>query len=140
MARFVSYCEHDAASDCVLWKGGTTAGHGHFARYGAFWFSGRRWLAHRWAARFIHGLDIEEKQIDHCCPHVPRPNTLCVQHLQAVTATVNRELQWIRVQVGADPYPYGEETALKIHSDVPFWHPPSWLKPYKEVARGQCPF
>lgn len=121
LARFVSKCEFDPTTGCVVWTGGRTQGQGHSVPYGSFWFEGRRWFAHRWAAKHIHGLDIDQlgTQVDHNCR-----NTLCVQHLQVVSATVNRELQWIRVQVGCDPY----TPDAPLEGDVPFFIEPDWLK------------
>lgn len=58
-------------------------------------------------------------QVDHGCG-----NTLCVQHLASMPPAANRELQWIRVQVGLDPPP----VAPAIDDDgVPFFWPPEWL-------------
>lgn len=103
--RFAAKCEFDPATGCVLWTAGTTQGRGHSAPYGSFWDDGRRWFAHRWAAKHIHGLKIEGMQVDHCCPHTGgRPNTLCVEHLQAVTIYEHVELEQRRnniyIQVG----------------------------------------
>ena len=128
LERFVAKCAFDAGTGCVRWTGGQTQGRGHSAPYGSFWYEGRRWFAHRWAARFIHGLDIDGLQVDHCCPRelVAHPDTLCVQHLQAIPAADNRELQWLRVQVGIDeppPLPAPADGLL-----VPFFTAPAWLQ------------
>jgi hypothetical protein len=120
LQRFVEKCRFDPASGCVLWVGGTTQGRGHHVPYGSFWFEGRRWFAHRWAAKFIHGHEIAGLQVDHECT-----NTLCQQHLRPVEASINRELQWIRVQVGCDPYPYPEPEPC---DGIPFHWPPPWLE------------
>lgn len=144
--RFLRNCRFDAGTGCVLWTGGTTAGRGHSARYGAFWFEGARWAAHRWAAKFIHKFNIDGLQVSHCCEdhsHLIAPNTLCVQHVGPETAAVNRELQtrhlravrqsleqrrfWVHAQVGlVDPPP-----ALPAHeafTGVPFYEAPEWLR------------
>jgi len=119
--RFRAKCRFDACTGCVNWIGGTTAGQGHTARYGAFWFEGRRWFAHRWAAQYVHGLHVDYTvQIDHMCR-----NTLCVQHLQSVSPTFNRELQWIRVQVGLEPEP---EPYVYPEDVIPFHIAPEWLR------------
>ncbi len=136
LERFLEKCRFDPATGCVLWIGGTTAGRGHHARYGSFKYQRKRWFAHRWAAKFIHGLEIDDMQVDHCCPHTNTPNTLCVQHLQAVLPSINRELQWIRVQVGCDEYPYPE---LEDSDDIPFHVPPPWLTS-TAIALADCPF
>lgn len=125
--RFVEKCRFDPITGCVIWIGGRTQGRGHSVPYGSFWSDGRRWFAHRWAAVYIHGLEIEGLQVDHCCPTIPIPNTLCVEHLQSVPAAINRELQWIRTQVGLlEPPPYCDDPA----SDAPIEHspcsPPVW--------------
>lgn len=130
LVRFLSFCEHDPGTGCVIWTGGTTAGRGHHARYGAFWYDRRRWFAHRWAAKHIHGLDIDDMQVDHCCPPYRAgdwlaPNTLCVEHVQAVLPTVNRELQWIRVQVGLEDAPAQCDEQF---NGVPWYDAPEWMR------------
>ena len=138
LRRFAEKCTFQYSTGCVLWAGGKSAGRGHSAYYGSFWFDGRRWSAHRWAAFFIHGLDIDGVQVDHCCP--AGAHTLCVQHLQTVTAAVNRKLQserpgrayqdpgvqehWVLVQKG-----YREpEEILREDDGVPFFSEPEWLR------------
>lgn len=130
--RFVAKCQFDPGTGCVIWTGGQTSGRGHHAPYGSFWFEGRRWFAHRWAAKFIHDLPIDDLQVDHCCPHDRAgpyerlaPNTLCVQHVQSVPPTVNRELQWIRAQVGLDEPP---PVCLDAFAHLPFYETPQWLR------------
>lgn len=130
LERFRKYLRFDACTGCVLWTGGTTQGRGHTAPYGSFWFEGRRWFAHRWAAKYIHGIEIEGLQVDHCCPHTGgKPNTLCVEHLQAVTLLENVALQqrrhWIHTQVGILPTEPGYEEDPEA---VPFFLPPAWLQ------------
>ena len=132
LERFLSFCQFDPGTGCVIWTGGQTSGRGHSAPYGSFWFEGRRWFAHRWAAKFIHGLVIEDNQVDHCCPAdrlgawpLLPPNTLCVEHVQAIPAVLNRELQWIRAQVGLDEPP---PVFLDAFAEVPFYTAPSWLR------------
>lgn len=145
--RFLRNCEHDPATGCVLWAGGTTAGRGHHARYGAFWYEGERWAAHRWAAAHIHGHDINGYQVDHCCPlwrhggpDPLAPNTLCVDHVRPLTSGENRDLQaargqmltqgvldrkyWVYVQVGLLEAPQEYEPPAM---GVPFYLPPAWL-------------
>ncbi len=117
LTRFLRYCRFDPLTGCTLWVGGTTAGRGHSARYGAFWFEGKRWYAHRWSAKFIHGLDITDRQVDHNCVErvgLAASNTLCVDHVQSITAAHNRELQWIRAQVGLDPPPPSFDRAVVL--------------------------
>lgn len=124
--RFRSKCRFDPLTGCVVWTAATTSAQGKTAEYGYFWFEGKMWLAHRWAARYIHGLDISDPttQVDHCC-FPDRPcNTLCVQHVRVLPATVNRELQWIRVQVGLDRAP---DVYQDDPDDVPYYVEPEWL-------------
>lgn len=129
LQRFAKFLEFDPTTGCVMWTGGTTMGRGHTAPYPSFWDQGKRWLGHRWAAKYIHGLDIDGFQVDHCCPHTGgRPNTLCVEHLQAVTHYEHVELEqrrnWIYVQVGlleAEPLFEPDPNALPCH------RPPAWF-------------
>lgn len=131
LLRFRRFCRFEPETGCVVWTGGQTKGRGHHVPYGAFKFAGQRWFAHRWAAKFIHGLEIEDMQVDHCCPHIPRPNTLCVEHLQSLTLDENRALQTRRtaiyLQVGLLTYEevYGPEP--EPVDEIPFFTPPSWL-------------
>lgn len=128
--RFLRKVRFCAVTGCVLWTGGTTSGRGHSQPYGSFKFEGRRWFAHRWAAKHIHGLDIDGFDVDHCCD--PAPNTLCVQHLRAETPARNRELQTMRrmihLQVGLVSYEdvYGPDRTLDVDT-LPFHLPPAWL-------------
>lgn len=148
LQRFIAKCRHDPGTGCVLWTGGTTSGRGHSAPYGAFWFERRRWFAHRWAAQFIHGLSITGHQVDHMCQR-----TLCVQHLQAIPAALNRELQttraraaqsietrryWIHVQVGLEPDP--PRITDEPFTDIPFFPAPPWMKKPATVGGSLIPF
>ena len=134
----------------MVWIGGKTKGRGHHVDYPSFWFDGERWFGHRFAARFIHGLDIDGFHVDHCCPNIPIPNTLCVEHVQAKTPRQNRELQterrrhFIHLQVGLVQYqdaygfPAGQESG---EPDIPFYLPPHWLGLSKGVKNDiECPF
>lgn len=112
-------CRFNPATGCVEWVGGKTRGRGKTSWYGSFWYEGRRWTAHRWAARFIHGLEIDGLEVDHECG-----NTLCVHHLQTCTGPVNRELYWIRVEVGLEPEP---DEAGPEDDGIPFHLPPPWF-------------
>lgn len=154
LARFASKCAFDPATGCVMWIGTTTHGHGRNEPYGYFWFEGKMWLAHRWAAHFIHGFDIEGLEVDHCCPC--GPSTLCVQHLAGETGEANRALRhertprpaagqsnetrryWLFVEIGIEQHRPAERDA----GDVPFYEPPAWLKPFlaKSENDNDCPF
>ena len=139
LERFAEKCAFDPMTGCVMWVGGTTSGRGHKEPYGAFWFEGRRWFAHRWAAVHVHGLDVCDMQVDHNCPH--GPSTLCVEHVKPETPAVNREYQtlrlsrpqqsletvryWIFVQKGlTDHEPARRTAALEPYA------PPLWLQPF----------
>ena len=141
LERFLSFCRFDPGTGCVLWMGGQTTGRGHSAPYGSFWFEGRRWFAHRWAAKHIHGFDIDGLQVDHCCPHIPLPDTLCVQHVQPRTLLENIELRdqrrrdlaeqtiddrrlWVYAQVGLVEPP---ATYHDPFIEIPTFDPPAWL-------------
>lgn len=131
IARFIEKCRHNPATGCVEWIGGKTRGRGKTSWYGSFWFKGRRWTAHRWAARFIHGLEIDGLEIDGLEVDHKCGNTLCVHHLQAVTGPVNRELYWIRVEVGLEEMPPEDQP----HDDgFPFHIEPDWLRCHTRSA------
>lgn len=141
LVRFAAKCRFDPCTGCVVWIGGQTQGRGHNVPYGSFWFEGRRWFAHRWAAKFIHGLEIDELQVDHCCPAQALPNTLCVEHVQVLTAERNRHLQthrrrmFIHLQVGLLSYEdvYGPDEGVAC--DVPFYDEPAWLRSVSSPSR-----
>jgi hypothetical protein len=147
LVRFSAKCRHEPETGCVVWTGGRTMGRGHHVPYGAFKFAGRRWFAHRWAARYIQGLDIDAYQVDHCCPNIPVPNTLCVEHLQALTPARNRELQhmrrklYIHLQVGLLRYEdvYGSDAA-ELEDLIPFHPTPAWLIKGETRGPDDCPF
>lgn len=151
--RFVEKLAFDPFTGCVMWIGGTSAGSGHGPRYGVFWNDGRKEYAHRFAAREIHGFDIDGHQVDHWCPCGPA--TLCVEHVKPETAQRNNELQherpgrtpsqanyhrqyWLLVRKGVyEPEPLPERTP----SEVPFYLPPAWLLPHlKKELVDDCPF
>jgi hypothetical protein len=141
IVRFRAKCRFDATTGCVLWVGGTTSGRGKSAPYGSFKYEGRRWFAHRWAAQFIHGLEIEGMHVDHCCPldragpHMPLvPNTLCVEHVQSLTNADNvveawARRTWVLTQKGYYPPPplFAELEAPDAPMVAPFYAPPAWL-------------
>lgn len=129
MSRFVDKCKFDPGTGCVIWTAGRTSGQARNVEYGAFWFEGRRWTAHRWAAKYIHGLDIDDPsmQVDHCCE--PIPNSLCVQHLQVITAEHNRELVWQRVRKRFDGGELFEPAEPdEPFTEMPFFTEPEWMK------------
>lgn len=161
LRRFRAKCVFQPETGCVIWTGGKTAGRGNSALYGSFWFQDRRWFAHRWAACFIHGLDIEGKQVGHNCPHTPdeHPNTLCVEHVVGQTQIENLAEQmargtgiagqwlaqqapeerrmWLLTELGYEvPPPTHDPTTLV--DEIPFFEPPKWLnwRPY----HGTDPF
>lgn len=151
LERFLGFCVFEPSTGCVLWVGGNTKGRGHHVEYGAFWFEGRRWLAHRWAAKFIHGIDIDGFDVDHCCPDfcpaLLRPNTLCVQHLQPLTPRDNRIKQtidtrrnFVHLQVGLvthhDMYGY-EPDDPSVGWLTTIYDPPAWLGTTEGCANDQ---
>lgn len=147
MTRFKEKCRFEPETGCVVWTGGTTMGRGHHVPYPAFWFEGKRWFGHRWSAKFIHGLDIDGFQVDHCCPSLVKPNTLCIEHLQCLTprahqqTTVQRKTM-IHLQVGLLQYEdiYGATTEPRCENDLPFFTPPAWLGLPKQELTDDCPF
>lgn len=158
LQRFAEKCEFDAVTGCVLWVGGTSGGQGNTTRYGVFWDEGRV-FAHRWAAVHIHGIELGTSEAGHCCPG--RPNSLCVQHLEAQTKAENiaeRNTRVAKANQSAETRQFYLFKALGIHepdpamqasldtlNDVPFdFHePPEWLRPYlkpREANDDDCPF
>jgi len=140
LQRFAEKCAFDPITGCVMWVGTMTRGHGHNEPYGYFWFEGKMWLAHRWAAIHIHGFEITNLQVDHCCP--AGPSTLCVEHVKPETAAINRFLQharpgralqdldtkryWAFVTKGLEEY----RSVPRSNDGVPCCNPPPWLQPF----------
>lgn len=149
MQRFLSKCQFQPETGCVVWTGAKTKGRGHHIDYGSFWFERRSWFAHRWAAKYIHGQVIEGFDVDHYCPALTIPNTLCVEHVRSETPERNRQLQTMRrmihLQVGLINY---EDVYGPMHEDfVPIdtYDPPSWLgadhaRPSHRPDPDECPF
>jgi hypothetical protein len=123
----VDPCHGHDGTACVLWTGAKTCGQGKTIKYGAMKYKGARWYVHRWAAFYIHGQEIAGLQVDHQCNRA-----LCVAHLQATTPEWNRELQWIRVQVGLDENPRQQFEADA--SPVPFYSEPEWYRALKKAV------
>lgn len=150
LERFRRYCQPEPETGCVIWTGGTRSGRGHHVPYPNFWFNGKSWHGHRWSAKFIHGQDIEGFHTDHCCPNIPIPNTLCVEHVQSITPRQNRELQFTRrrdfvyLQVGLlkhkDLYGYDLDPETLQPPDAPFFPPPAWLIGDQANDHDACPF
>lgn len=93
-------------------------------RYGSFWDEGRRWLAQRWAASWIHHLGIVNRRVLQTCG-----NSLCVQHLVARDGAQGKEerFHWLGVQKGfIEPEAAPEPDPISI----PFYLEPDWLKPF----------
>lgn len=135
--RFKSYCEFDALTGCVLWTGGRTKGQGGTTWYGCFKYEGKVWKAHRWAAKFIHGLQVDDAHdIHHCCPH--GHNSLCVEHLQSLTPMQHRDQHWLLTEMGArEPAPVEPVN----HADlIPWYEPPAWLGRRVMELSDDCPF
>lgn len=155
LQRFAAKCDFDPVTGCVVWTGGTTAGRGNSAVYGSFWYEGKRWFAHRWAAVHIHGLHVNGYQVGHCCPHTGgKPNTLCVEHVTPQTqlenlAELNGRVQqtnaerqyWLFVHIGLEPEPPKYEPDP---DGIPFHEPPRWFleaRPdYRCPPLSDCPF
>ncbi len=150
LTRFLQKCEFDATTGCVLWNGGTTCGRGKSAPYGSFWYDGRRWFAHRWAAQFIHGLSIDGHHVDHCCPldragpnNPLPPNTLCVRHVQPLPGAENSALvaarrTWILTQKGIyEPPPLFAEMHAPAPA-MPLHDPPAWFPIDRPVNTALC--
>lgn len=145
MERFLSFCRFEPETGCVVWTGGRSMGRGHHVPYGAFWFEGRRWAAHRWSAKFIHGHEVEGMDVDHCCENIPHPNTLCVDHVQAITPAQNRFLQtrrkWAHLECGLASYEdyYGPQRDPPLDLP-PLYQPPAWLGLPEIEYDYDCPF
>lgn len=136
LSRFAAKVEFDPLTGCVLWTGGKSSGRAGTVEYGAFHFDGKRWPAHRWAGKFIHGIEMKpDTEIRHTCG-----NTLCVQHLEGVEPGGNTRQYWLLVSLGYEEGPEKEEDA---GPEIPFdTHPvPAWLQPFiKEADHDDVPF
>lgn len=159
LERFAAKCRFDPVTGCVVWTAGTSSGQGGGAGvYGAFWAGGGRVPAHRWAAAHIHGFDIDGLQVDHYCPALLKPNTLCVEHVRPETQARNTELRderaaiaarqtalqrqyWLFVSLGFEPEPNGPAPQADPAEGIPFYDPPEWLRPFMpELEIAECPF
>ncbi len=131
--RFRAKCRFEPETGCVIWEGSKSWGRGKNIRYGGFRDGKTIWLAHRWSAKHIHGFDIDGLQVDHCCPNIPIPNTLCVEHVRPLSSEQNRWLQterrrqYVHMQVGLLPYEDIYGFAETDDDLIPFYDPPAWL-------------
>jgi hypothetical protein len=123
----VDPCHGFEGTACVLWTGAKTCGQGKSIKYGRFKYQRFAWLVHRWAAKFIHGQDIDFRQVDH-----QYNRALCVAHLQSMSPEWNRELQWIRVQVGIDENPRPQFSEDEF--PVPFFPEPEWYRELRALV------
>jgi hypothetical protein len=152
LERFASKCRFEPETGCVVWTGGTTSGQGCNTRYGAFWFEGRRWFAHRWSAVYIHGFDLGTDTAGHYCPHTPdgNPNSLCIEHVrpqsmadnvaernvryhatrraQKAQQNSNQRLYWKLVHLGYEEPPPSSDGLLPVAH--PRFDPPEWYRPF----------
>lgn len=154
LARFAEKCRFDPFTGCVVWTGGRTRGRGNTAQYGSFWYEGRRWFAHRWAAVHVHRLDVGALQVAHVCPH--GSFSLCVEHVAAQTIADNvaegnkrrspaaraeqdaaTRQRWLLVERGYEELPL--PVAIE-RPDIPFFTPPEWLRPFTQQEPALCPF
>lgn len=96
LKRFIAKCDYDERTGCVIWKGAAHHYRDGKKQYGGFSFNGEKWLAHRWAAIFIHRFNLENGlTVGHTCPH--GPNVMCVHHLEPQTYVENnREMVYRR--------------------------------------------
>lgn len=145
MARFAAKVRFESHTGCVVWIAGTSTARAGEARHGAFSFNSKRWGAHRWAAIYIHGQEVEPgMEVVHTCD-----NTLCVQHVKAEYPIGNTRQHWLLVSMGygdgVDDESENEQSdkgAQEDEVDIPFdVHPvPEWLKPFLEEADDEVPF
>ena len=94
IARFLSLCELDPATGCLLWLGAKSRGQGNTHWYGSFTPTGHHSVrAHKFFAVAILGLRPERHvhHLDHTCQ-----NTLCVCHIECVSILTNLHRRWSR--------------------------------------------
>lgn len=109
--RFLGKIAFNPFTGCVMWGGGTSMGGGKNVPYGTFWNGKTSVRAHIWAYENIHGgIRQPGHHVHHTCH-----NSVCVHHLQLVTASENS-------RDGAST----AQHSPKFWEGVPFYHPPQW--------------
>lgn len=96
LERFVAKCCFRWQTGCVEWTGATSANRAGTQRTGVFRYERRTWKARRWAAVFIHGLELQEGQE----VNVRCGNPLCVRHVEVVWPAGNTRQHWLLVTYG----------------------------------------
>lgn len=147
--RFLKFCQFEPETGCVIWTGYVCA-----KGYGRFHYEGRHVLAHRWAAVYIHGLDVGELTVHHNCPHTGNghPETRCVRHVEVLSLAENiaeRNVRlatcrqskdqlkfWAFVDRGLEPAPPRANNWIR---EGLIFSPPKWLDnspelPYPDFA------
>lgn len=136
LARFAAKVRFKPSTGCVIWIGGTASARNGEARIGRFHYEGRTWTARRWAAKFIHGLDIQGGK-------VAEPGECgderCVQHVKMGGEPQGHlRMHWLLVRLGYDDTPeeQKEEWARQQRereagdNDPGDHQPPDWLRPF----------
>lgn len=139
LIRFRSKCRFEAGSGCVVWTGATSKSRAGTTPAPAFWASGKRWPARRWAAIHVHGLTVAET--DNVVETCGEP--LCVQHVAVEPCTIGRNYERQNYLLRGLGYGDEEDRVEKPrprHTGEPFYRAPSWLEPVRvtrELA-GNC--
>lgn len=89
--RFFDKIEMEPNSGCWLWTATQQSRGDGTKGYGQFTVRPKKWLAHRWAAKFLGGLDIDGKVVRHICE-----NNACVNpdHLTTGSQKENMQDAW----------------------------------------------
>lgn len=121
LPRFKAKCEFKPHSGCVLWKGGTAASRNGTERTGVFWYRGKKVHARRWAAEYIHEIDVLGKEVNVTCDE-----PLCVQHLTAnATGLANAAQFYVFLDLElVEPL---KPRTRPEHEGPPLHEEPSWL-------------
>ena len=138
--RFLTKCRFDPALGCVLWAGSIKKSRCGEGRTGTFWFEGRNWYARRWAAKFIHGLDISDgREAMTLCR-----NDLCVRHLMTDFPVINTRQHWLLVNLGYgddEPEDHKRERLAREEAEARAAIPaeergiPDWFEAYVQTRR-----
>lgn len=135
LKRFLTKCRFEDGTGCVVWTGATKASRNGEGRTGSFSFEGKNWVARRWAAKFIHGLDISNgREAMTTCR-----NDLCVRHLIAEFPVINTRQHWLLVRLGYgddEPEDHKRERLAREEAEARAAIPPEertipdWFKDY----------
>lgn len=144
LERFATKLRFVPETGCLIWTAATHPIHAGESRTGIFKFEGKRWMARRWAAKFIMREDIDHKEVFTTCG-----DDLCVRHLRVDYPIINTRQHWLLVTLGYgddEPDDHKSERLARERAVARAAIPehqrtvPGWFEPYMKKESSHVPF